>query len=74
MQSGQILGLFATGILADKFGFKKVMIGSMVFVTGIIFILFFAHNILMLLIGEMLMGFPLGVFQTLSVTYATEVS
>lgn len=73
MQSGQILGLFATGILADKFGYKKVMTGSLVWVIGTVFILFFAKNLLMLLIGELLMGFPLGVFQTLSVTYATEV-
>jgi MFS transporter, SP family, general alpha glucoside:H+ symporter len=73
MQSGQILGLFATGILADRFGYKKVMIGSLFWVIGTVFILFFAKNLLMLLIGEMLMGFPLGCFQTLSVTYATEV-
>ena len=73
MQSGQILGLFLTGIMADRFGFRKVMITSMLFVTAVIFILFFAKNIVMLLVGELLMGFPLGVFQTLSVTYATEV-
>lgn len=73
MQSGQILGLFATGILADKFGYKKVMVGSMFWLIGVVFILFFAKNIVMLLVGELLMGFPLGVFQTLTVTYATEV-
>jgi MFS transporter, SP family, general alpha glucoside:H+ symporter len=73
MQSGQILGLFATGILADKFGYKKVMISSMFWVIATVFILFFAKNVIMLLVGEFLMGFPLGVFQTLSVTYATEV-
>lgn len=73
MQSGQILGLFATGILADKFGYKKVMIGSMFWVIATVFILFFAENALMLLIAELLMGIPLGAFQTLSVTYATEV-
>lgn len=60
MQSGQILGLFATGILADRYGYKKVMTGAMIWVTGVIFILFFANNIVMLLIGELLMGFPLG--------------
>ena len=73
MMIGQICGLFIAGILADKFGFKKVMAGSLVLVTGIVFILFFSTGVVMLLIGELLMGLPLGVFQTLTVTYASEV-
>ena len=73
MQSGQILGLFATGVLADRFGFKRVVGASLLWVMATVFLLFFAKNLVMLLVGEMLMGFPLGVFQTLSVTYASEV-
>lgn len=73
MLIGQICGLFITGIVADKFGFKKVMGGSLILVLGIIFILFFSNSVVMLLIGELLMGLPLGVFQTLTVTYASEV-
>lgn len=73
MLIGQICGLFLAGIVADKFGFKKVMAGSLVLVVGIIFIMFFATSVVMLLVGEFLMGFPLGVFQTLTVTYASEV-
>lgn len=73
MLIGQICGLFIAGIVADKFGFKKVMAGSLALVLGIIFILFFSTSVVMLLIGEFLMGFPLGVFQTLTVTYASEV-
>lgn len=73
MQSGQILGLLATGVLADKFGFKKVMGGALTWVMGTIFLLFFAKDIYMLLAGEMLMGFPLGIFQTMTITYAAEL-
>lgn len=73
MLIGQICGLFLAGIVADKFGFKKVMSGSLLLVIGFVFILFFANSLVMLLIGEFLMGFPLGVFQTLTVTYASEV-
>ena len=73
MLIGQIGGLFIAGIIADKFGFKKVMAGALAVVIGVIFILFFSTSVVMLLIGEVLMGFPLGVFQTLTVTYASEV-
>lgn len=73
MLIGQICGLFIAGIIADRFGFKKVMAGSLILVTGIVFILFFSNGVVMLLIGEILMGLPLGVFQTLTVTYASEV-
>jgi len=73
MLCGQICGLFIAGIVADKFGFKKVMAVSLMMVTAFIFILFFSNGVVMLLIGEFLMGFPMGVFQTLTVTYASEV-
>jgi SP family general alpha glucoside:H+ symporter-like MFS transporter len=49
------------------------MIGSLLFTIAFIFVLFFAQNVETLLVGEFLMGFPLGVFQTLTVTYASEV-
>lgn len=73
MQCGQISGLLATGYLADKFGFKKLMSGSLSWVLCTVFLLFFAQDIIMLTCGEFLMGFPLGVFQTMTITYATEV-
>lgn len=70
---GEILGLFVAGIIAERFGFKKTMIGALVMVTCFIFIVFFAQNITMLLVGEILCGLPWGVFQTLTTTYAAEV-
>ncbi|KAJ4344805.1 uncharacterized protein N0V89_012549 [Didymosphaeria variabile] len=71
---GEILGLMVNGIIAEKYGFKKTMIGALAAVTGLIFILFFAQNIQMLLVGLILVGVPWGVFQTLTTTYAAEVT
>lgn len=71
---GEILGLMLNGIIADRIGFKKTMIGALTLVTGLIFILFFVQSIEMLLVGLILMGIPWGVFQTLTTTYAAEVT
>ena len=70
---GEILGLFITGIVADRFGYRRTLIGALGFVVVFIFILFFAQNIQTLLAGEILCGIPWGVFQTLTTTYAAEV-
>ena len=62
------------GIIAERYGFKKTMMGALALVAGLIFILFFAQNIEMLLVGLILVGIPWGVFQTLTTTYAAEVT
>jgi SP family general alpha glucoside:H+ symporter-like MFS transporter len=70
---GEIIGLFINGILAEAFGMKRTMIGTLVLLCGLIFISFFAQNIQTLLAAEILMGIPWGVFQTLTTSYAAEV-
>ncbi|KAK4092215.1 hypothetical protein Purlil1_3468 [Purpureocillium lilacinum] len=70
---GQVIGLFANGIIADRFGYRKTMIGALVACVGFIFIIFFSETLVQLLIGEILIGIPWGVFQTLTTTYAAEV-
>ncbi|EQL02995.1 MRT, a raffinose family of oligosaccharides transporter [Ophiocordyceps sinensis CO18] len=70
---GQILGLFFNGIIADRIGYRKTLIGALTACIGFIFILFFAESLPMLLVGEILIGIPWGVFQTLTTTYAAEV-
>ncbi|KAI7538712.1 sugar porter family MFS transporter [Hortaea werneckii] len=70
---GEIFGLFLTGIIAERIGYRKTMIGALVLLTGFIFLLFFAQSLPMLLIGEILCGLPWGTFQTLTTTYASEV-
>lgn len=70
---GEIIGLFIAGIIADRIGYRKTLIGALMLTTGFIFIVFFAVNVEMLLAGELLLGLPWGAFQTLTVSYASEV-
>lgn len=70
---GEILGLFLNGIVSERYGFKKTMIGTLVLLSALIFIPFFAQNIETLEAAEILMGVPWGVFQTLTTAYAAEV-
>ena len=71
---GEILGLMINGWIAERYGFKKTMIGALAAVAALIFILFFVQNLEMLLVGLILVGIPWGVFQTLTTTYAAEVT
>jgi SP family general alpha glucoside:H+ symporter-like MFS transporter len=73
-QVGQIIGLMFGGLIADRFGYKKTMIGALGVVMAFIFVLFFATDVSMLFAGEILCGLPWGAFQTLTTTYAAEVS
>ena len=70
---GEILGLFLNGIIADRIGYRYTMMGSLALVTVFISIVFFAETLIQLLIGEILLGIPWGVFQILTATYASEV-
>ncbi|KAH3686957.1 hypothetical protein WICPIJ_002055 [Wickerhamomyces pijperi] len=70
---GEILGLFISGVIAERFGYRRTLIGALAFTTAFIFIVFFAVDIKMLLVGEILMGVPWGMFQTLTISYASEV-
>lgn len=70
---GQIFGLFIAGYLCDRYGFRKTMGGGISLIVVFIFIPFFAPNIQVLLVGQILLGMPFGVFQTLACTYASDV-
>lgn len=71
---GQFFGLIVTGYVTDRYGLKKTIGGACVINTAFVFILFFAPNIETLLVGEILLGLPLGVFLTLTTVYAAEIS
>ncbi|KAL5342050.1 general substrate transporter [Aspergillus crustosus] len=73
MSCGQIIGLFINGIVSERYGYRRTLMACLVATVGFVFILFFAPNVQTLVAGELLMGIPLGVYQTLTVTYATEV-
>jgi SP family general alpha glucoside:H+ symporter-like MFS transporter len=72
--SAQIIGLFLNGIISERIGYRYTMIAALFFIAACIFITFFSVNIHMLLAGYILSGLPWGVFQTLTTTYAAEVT
>ncbi|KAL5114945.1 hypothetical protein ACEQ8H_007192 [Pleosporales sp. CAS-2024a] len=72
-QVGCILGLIINGYMTEWIGYKKTMIGSMVFMVGAIFIPFFSTGLDMFLVGGIIQGLPWGVFQTLAISYAADL-
>ena len=70
---GAFFGAFLNGFLVDHFGQKRVILGSLLALTGFLFIVFFANSIEVLLVGEILCGFPWGIFATISPAYASEI-
>ncbi|KAF4422136.1 MFS transporter SP family general alpha glucoside:H+ symporter [Fusarium acutatum] len=71
---GQIIGLYINGWVSDAFGYKKTMLASQVLMIGLIFFPFFAPNLEVLLAGNILLGLPWGIFQTLTLAYASDVA
>lgn len=71
---GNIIGALLNGYLTAKYGHRKVLMGSLVFLSAAIFMVFFAPNIEVLLVGEFLCNIPWGVFATTGPAYAAEVA
>ena len=59
--------------MCTRFGYRKVMCVSLVFMAAFIFITFFANSLPVLLVGQILCGFSWGVFATVGPSYASEV-
>ena len=70
---GTIIGAFLNGYLTHKFGYRKVLIASLLSLMAFIFIPFFAPSVEVLLVGQILCGIPWGVFATMAPAYASEV-
>ncbi|KAJ4991625.1 sugar porter family MFS transporter [Stagonosporopsis vannaccii] len=70
---GQIIGLFLSGWLAEKNGYRKTLMAALIACTAFITITFFAKSKAMLLAGQCLLGVPWGVFQTISTVYASDI-
>ncbi|KLJ13550.1 MFS transporter, SP family, general alpha glucoside:H+ symporter [Blastomyces silverae] len=70
---GEIIGLFINGWASERFGYRYTILTCLLFLSGFITIFFTAQNVEALLAAEILCGIPWGVFQTLCITYATEV-
>ncbi|GAC96572.1 hypothetical protein PHSY_004153 [Pseudozyma hubeiensis SY62] len=70
---GEVFGLMLQGYASDRWGYRPVYMASMAFMTATIFMPVFAISLPMLSAGEILMGVPWGVFQSLTTTYAAEI-
>ncbi|KKZ63920.1 MFS transporter, SP family, general alpha glucoside:H+ symporter [[Emmonsia] crescens] len=70
---GEIIGLFINGWASERFGYRYTILTCLLFLSGFITIFFTAAHVEALLIAEILCGIPWGVFQTLCITYASEV-
>lgn len=70
---GEIIGLFINGWASERFGYRYTIMACLILVTAFTAIFFTAPNVQTLLAGEILCGIPWGVFQTLTITYASEV-
>ncbi|KAF2015349.1 maltose permease MAL61 [Aaosphaeria arxii CBS 175.79] len=70
---GEILGLFINGWASEKFGYRYTVMTCLTLIIAWTAIFFTAQNTTHLLVAEILCGIPWGVFQTLTITYASEV-
>lgn len=73
-RAGEILGLILAGWTSDRFGYKYTTAGSLVLMIAFVFVLFFAPNVQVLVVGEVLCGIPWGAFQSVTPAYASEVA
>lgn len=63
-RAGEILGLILAGWTSDAYGYKTTTVGSLVLMIMFIFVLVFAPNVKVLVVGEVLCGMYLGIHQT----------
>lgn len=71
---GNIVGIYINGVLTERYGHRKTLMGSLAWLTGCIFIAFFAPTVEVLFVGELLCGLAWGVFTTMGPAYASEVA
>lgn len=55
-RAGEIFGLILAGWASDRWGYKMTTIGALVLMIAFVFVLFFAPNIKILVLGEVLCG------------------
>lgn len=55
-RAGEIFGLIIAGWASDRYGYKMTTIGSLILMICFIFVLFFAPNLPVLVVGEILCG------------------
>ncbi|OWZ28479.1 MFS transporter, SP family, general alpha glucoside:H+ symporter [Cryptococcus neoformans Tu259-1] len=71
---GCFIGIFACSWAQDRWGYRRTIQVALIALTGFIFIVFFAPNIKVLFVGQMLCGLPWGAFASSAVSYASDVT
>lgn len=71
---GCIIGIFISSYAQDRWGYRRTLQIALVFLTGVIFIIFFAPTVEVLFVGELLCGLPWGAFSSSAVSYASDVT
>ncbi|KAL2120050.1 hypothetical protein VTJ04DRAFT_7011 [Mycothermus thermophilus] len=70
---GELIGLLINGWVSERFGYRWTVIVCLGLISAWTALFFTAQNVQTLLAAEILCGIPWGVFQTLTITYASEV-
>jgi MFS transporter, SP family, general alpha glucoside:H+ symporter len=70
---GEIIGLFINGWVSECFGYRYTVMTCLCLIIAFTAIFFTAQSVVALQVAEILCGIPWGVFQTLTITYASEV-
>ncbi|KAJ6587619.1 MFS transporter [Mycena vulgaris] len=70
---GEIIGLFLNGWVSERYGYRYTVMACLCCIIAFTAIFFTAQNVVDLQVAEILCGIPWGVFQTLTITYASEV-
>ncbi|KAK8042538.1 hypothetical protein PG994_013021 [Apiospora phragmitis] len=73
-RAGEIIGLILAGWTADRYGYKVTTMFNLALMILFVFVLFFAPNVQVLVVGEVLCGIPWGAFQSVTPAYASEVA
>ncbi|ABN66994.1 maltose permease [Scheffersomyces stipitis CBS 6054] len=71
---GSVIGLAIAGFFADIYGYRRTLMTALATSVALIFLQFFAPNKEVLLLAYILLGINWGSYQTLTVTYASEVA
>ncbi|RYE94179.1 MAG: MFS transporter, partial [Oxalobacteraceae bacterium] len=72
-QCAQIIGLLLTGLGVERWGYRKFMVGTLCYLCCCIAIFFCAPSVEILLVGSVVAGLAFGVFQSIAISYASEV-
>ncbi|KAJ5896219.1 uncharacterized protein N7473_005618 [Penicillium subrubescens] len=70
---GLMIGTFASGSVLERFGARRVIMVSLIALTGFVAITFLAPSIEVLLVGELLCSIPWGFFAAATPSYAAEI-